>query len=224
MPESANDKATVRSRFVNDRLTLGNYALSKASSALAQRLLQAPELRVFESERFMTVCAYAAFGTEPDTAELIEALTERGARVLLPVLMPDADLDWAVYDARFEVGRFGLREPVGERLGAQAIRAASVVLVPALAVSSTGHRLGRGGGSYDRARSSMTTNSMRPSPWNRMTNRSTQPARRAGWCGSPSQDPDKCLHRTSYDPLGWRVKVAVVAALTAESPNAHGSV
>lgn len=169
MPESANDKATVRSRFVNDRLTLGNYALSKASSALAQRLLQAPELRVFESERSMTVCAYAAFGTEPDTAELIEALTERGARVLLPVLMPDADLDWAVYDARFEVGRFGLREPVGERLGAQAIRAASVVLVPALAVSSTGHRLGRGGGSYDRALARLTMpqegQPQRPRPW-----------------------------------------------------------
>jgi 5-formyltetrahydrofolate cyclo-ligase len=151
MPESANDTATARSRFVNDRLTLGNYALSKASSALAQRLLQAPELRVFEPDGHLTVCAYASFGTEPDTTQLVEALTERGVRVLLPVLMPDADLDWAVYDARFETGRFGLREPVGERLGAEAILGADVVLVPALAVSDTGQRLGRGGGSYDRA-------------------------------------------------------------------------
>ena len=169
MPESANDKATVRSRFVNDRLTLGNYALSKASSALAQRLLQAPELRVFESERSLTVCAYAAFGTEPDTTELIEALTAQGVRVLLPVLLPDADLDWAVYDTRFEVGRFGLREPVCERLGTEAIRAASVVLVPALAVSSTGQRLGRGGGSYDRALARLTVPQDNPSqrsrPW-----------------------------------------------------------
>ena len=169
MPESANNKATVRSRFVNDRLTLGNYALSKASSALAQRLLQAPELRVSEQEHSLTVCAYAAFGTEPDTAELIEALTAQGIRVLLPVLMPDGDLDWAVYDAQFEVGRFGLREPVGERLGAEAIRAASVVLVPALAVSSTGQRLGRGGGSYDRALARLTmpqhNHPQRSRPW-----------------------------------------------------------
>lgn len=156
MPESANDKATVRSRFVNDRLTLGNYALSKASSALAQRLLQAPELRVSEPGHYLTVCAYASFGTEPDTTELIGTLVARGARVLLPVLMPNADLDWAVYDAQFEVGRLGLREPAGERLGAQAIRAADVVLVPALAVSSTGQRLGRGGGSYDRALARLT--------------------------------------------------------------------
>ena len=151
MPESANDKATVRSRFVNDRLTLGNHALSKASSALAQRLLQTPELGVSEPHHHLTVCAYASFGTEPDTTQLIEALTERGVRVLLPVLRPDADLDWAVYGAGFESGQFGLREPVGERLGAEAILGADVVLVPALAISDTGQRLGRGGGSYDRA-------------------------------------------------------------------------
>jgi 5-formyltetrahydrofolate cyclo-ligase len=155
MPETVNDKATARSRFVNDRRTLGNHALSKASSALTQRLLQAPELqkepRVTASGRALTVCAYASFGTEPDTNELIQALTAQGTRVLLPVLLPDAALDWAVYDGRLQKGRLGLREPAGERLGADAIRDADVVLVPALAVSTTGERLGRGGGSYDRA-------------------------------------------------------------------------
>ncbi|HEU5356487.1 MAG TPA: 5-formyltetrahydrofolate cyclo-ligase [Actinocrinis sp.] len=169
MPESANDKATVRSRFVNDRLTLGNYALSKASSALVQRLLQTPELRVYEPDHDLTVCAYASFGTEPDTTQLIETLSEQGVRVLLPVLMPNADLDWAVYDARFESGRFGLREPAGERLGTEAILDADVVLVPALAVSDTGYRLGRGGGSYDRALGRLMVRqreeASRPRPW-----------------------------------------------------------
>ena len=156
MPESANDKATVRSRFVNDRLTLGNHRLRKASSALTQRLLQAPELRVSASAHVMAVCAYASFGTEPDTTELVETLNARGIRVLLPVLLPDADLDWAVYNGRFASGRLGLREPVGERLGVDAIRDVDVVVVPALAVSAAGYRLGRGGGSYDRALARLT--------------------------------------------------------------------
>lgn len=104
----------------------------------------------------MTVCVYASFGTEPDTTELVETLMARGMRILLPVLLPDADLDWAVYDGRLASGRLGLREPVGERLGVEAIRDAEVVLVPALAVSSTGYRLGRGGGSYDRALARLT--------------------------------------------------------------------
>ena len=39
----------------------------------------------------------------------------------------------------------------GERLGVDAVATADAVLVPGLAVSSRGERLGRGGGSYDRA-------------------------------------------------------------------------
>ena len=47
--------------------------------------------------------------------------------------------------------RLGLLEPDGERLGVDAIATADVVLVPGLAVAADGMRLGRGGGSYDRA-------------------------------------------------------------------------
>ena len=43
-------------------------------------------------------------------------------------------------------------EPVDTRRGVDTIRTAALVIVPALAVDrSTGVRLGRGGGSYDRA-------------------------------------------------------------------------
>jgi 5-formyltetrahydrofolate cyclo-ligase len=83
------------------------------------------------------VAAYVSIGGEPGTGPLLSALAE--ARVIVPLLLPDRDLDWAVAD------------DLDTSLGLDAIAEASVVLVPALAVDRSGHRLGRGGGSYDRA-------------------------------------------------------------------------
>ncbi len=89
------------------------------------------------------VAAYDPLPSEPGSTALLNALAGRGIRVLVPVLLADRDLDWAEWDA---TGR-QLRAP----LGVEAIAAADAVLVPALAVARDGARLGRGGGSYDRA-------------------------------------------------------------------------
>ena len=70
---------------------------------------------------------------------------------LLPVLLEDGDLDWAVHDGRLAPGRRGVLEPTGARLGVHAVATCDLVLVPALLVDVQGTRLGKGGGSYDRA-------------------------------------------------------------------------
>ena len=119
----------------------------------AARELRAVVLAIPEVRRAATVACYVSLGTEPGTTMLLDDLVEAGKRVIVPVLLPDNDLDWAVYgDARsLARARRGLLEPIGERLGVAAVATADAVLVPGLAVSPTGMRLGRGGGSYDRA-------------------------------------------------------------------------
>ncbi len=100
-----------------------------------------------------TVAAYVSVGSEPGTGLLLDALAAAGKRVLLPVVLPGLDLDWAVHTGRDGLvpAVRGLLEPTAPRLGREAIAQADVVLVPGTGVSSTGTRLGQGGGCYDRA-------------------------------------------------------------------------
>ncbi|MDE0775936.1 MAG: 5-formyltetrahydrofolate cyclo-ligase [Nocardioides sp.] len=141
-------KLALRDQLSTARKRLPVTELGVCSRALAGHLLAAPEVA-----GAATVAAYVSIGSEPGTSWLLEGLARRGTRVLLPVLLPDDDLDWAVHGGEGSLagGRLGLLEPAGERLGTDAIAGADAVLVPGLAVSRTGMRMGRGGGSYDRA-------------------------------------------------------------------------
>jgi len=86
------------------------------------------------------VTSYVAVPGEPPTAALNAALAAHGIRVLVPITMPDFDLDW--HDAG---------DATESPLGPDAVALADVVLAPGLAVDHHGTRMGQGGGCYDRA-------------------------------------------------------------------------
>ncbi|THA70696.1 5-formyltetrahydrofolate cyclo-ligase [Streptomyces sp. A0958] len=146
-------KALLRRELLAARRLLTDQDVERAATVLARHALGLPELR-----EARTVAAYVSVGREPGTRALLDALRTRGVRVLLPVLLADNDLDWALYEgpgALAKAGR-GLLEPVGERLGPDAVLEADAVLLPGLAVDARGMRLGRGGGSYDRVLARLT--------------------------------------------------------------------
>jgi 5-formyltetrahydrofolate cyclo-ligase len=140
-------KIAVRDRLLTARNRRPLTEVGEAARATAAHLLATTEVR-----RAATVAAYVSTNGEPGTGPLLDGLRAAGKRVIVPVVLPDLDLDWGVYTGPDDlVARRGLLEPVGEPLGREAIGTADVVLVPGLAVSWTGVRLGRGGGCYDRA-------------------------------------------------------------------------
>jgi 5-formyltetrahydrofolate cyclo-ligase len=128
---ASGSKRELRARLLATRAALTPDQIAAARAAVREHVLSR-----FRAAR--RVAAYQPLRTEPGSVELLEALVAGGAAVLVPILLPDRDLDWASW-------------PSGSPLGVAAIAAVDLALVPALAVSRGGVRLGRAGGSYDRA-------------------------------------------------------------------------
>jgi 5-formyltetrahydrofolate cyclo-ligase len=145
---AATDKANLRRRLVAARAAMTDAERATAGRQIRDHVLGMPEVAAAG-----TVAAYYSVGTEPDTHGLVFALWKRGSYVVLPVLLPDGDLDWASYEGPDSLapGPRGLLQPVEPVRGTGTVARADVVLVPALAVDISGRRLGRGAGCYDRA-------------------------------------------------------------------------
>jgi 5-formyltetrahydrofolate cyclo-ligase len=142
------DKGTLRRRQVAARTAMPDSIRNESGRLIRDHVLEMPQVTSAG-----TIAAYYSAGTEPDTHGLIFALWKRGSYVVLPVLLPDGDLDWASYEGPESLapGPRGVLQPVEPVRGTGTVARADVVLVPALAVDVRGRRLGRGGGSYDRA-------------------------------------------------------------------------
>ena len=153
-PGAATDKSALRARVLGRRRAMAPEVRRVAGAAITRNLLI-----LAENSTARTITSYVSFGSEPPTLEANAALRDTGRRVLVPLVLDDLDLDWCVWEgadalapgARGGRGVSGLRESTGPPLGPAAIATADLVLVPALAVGRDGTRVGRGGGSYDRA-------------------------------------------------------------------------
>lgn len=147
-PDVHAEKIALRERIIANRRQITPDIHNGSSRLLRDHVLELPQVGAAG-----TVAAYYSVGSEPSTRSLVYALWKQGHYVVLPVLLPDGDLDWASYEGPDSLapGPRGLLEPSEARRGPGTVARADVVIVPALAVSESGMRLGRGGGSYDRA-------------------------------------------------------------------------
>jgi 5-formyltetrahydrofolate cyclo-ligase len=82
------DKSQLRARLIAARAGLRAADRKTAGTRLRDMVLDLPQVQMAG-----TVAAYYSAGTEPDTRSLVYALWKRGTYVLLPVLLPDRDLD-----------------------------------------------------------------------------------------------------------------------------------
>ncbi|MCR5718492.1 MAG: 5-formyltetrahydrofolate cyclo-ligase [Oscillospiraceae bacterium] len=97
-----------------------------------------------------TLLCYCSLPSEPDTRRLIGEAWKCGKSVALPVCGKPGEMRFYLVSSWEETaaGAFGITEPSGREVPVLSGR--TLCLVPALAFTRDGRRLGKGGGYYDR--------------------------------------------------------------------------
>ncbi len=162
-------KSDLRRRMKELRDAEPPEARAEASRIVAARLLALPELEASVVEnRFVTL--YYPIRSELDVLGAVALLARRGARILLPTIIPDPENTSSLVfgevppevalacDERpdalrqwLDPGSFHLLEPsLGSLVPIETLRhALACMVVPGLAFDASGNRLGYGKGYYD---------------------------------------------------------------------------
>ena len=138
-------KQALRKQLRTVRAALPKSACEARSAKTMERLLGLEELR-----SATVVLAFASIGNEVSTSAFIDACLEGGKRVGLPrVVGDDLALHEIASGTELVPGAFSVPEPpeTSRILSDDEI---DFALIPALAVDPRGHRIGYGGGYYDR--------------------------------------------------------------------------
>ena len=147
------DKDILRSQIRPRRLTArshrGEHGQQQMQALFTAHILDAVAQRVHSPS---TIAAYLPTKSEPPIIEALTRLHKDGHRILVPVVRPGRKLAWVHWDPAVEhpLSPMGIPEPEGEEQDERAFVDADLRLIPALAFDTGGHRLGQGGGYYDR--------------------------------------------------------------------------
>ncbi|VEI13079.1 5-formyltetrahydrofolate cyclo-ligase [Trueperella bialowiezensis] len=145
--EVEEGKQVLRSAIRAHRKQRGRKMLHTYSQQWVDTVLR------FVGDRTIVAC-YVSVNQEPPTREVIDALCRAGKRVLLPKLGPGLTRAWGFYglgDELVELAPGRPPEPASAALQSNVLDTVEALVIPALAVSWRGARLGQGGGWYDRA-------------------------------------------------------------------------
>lgn len=144
---SAARKSELRKTLRRRRIAIGRAQRKHCARRAALHLLHWRRLR-----QARHVAVYLSARSELSTAILIEYLMRQGRKLWAPVTGPDAGMHFVPLrrGGKLRRGSLELLQPARSRPRRNAARI-DLILLPLLGFDARGHRLGSGGGYYDRA-------------------------------------------------------------------------
>ena len=97
-----------------------------------------------------TIMMYCSLPDEVDTRRAIDVLLERGCKVVLPAVISDTEMELRECNGMQDLkeGAFHILEPTGKPF--TRYEEIDVAVIPGMSFDTSGNRLGRGKGYYDR--------------------------------------------------------------------------
>mgnify|MGYP000889696000 CR=1 FL=1 len=138
------DKRALRREIAAQKRALSPAQIEAASADLTAQLLAHPLFRAARS-----LYAYLSYNQEVRTVPMLQRALDDGKRVAVPKVYGD-EMRFIYLEDLTQVskGYAGIPEPIADAPVAEDQRA--LVLMPGLAFDPQGHRIGYGGGFYDK--------------------------------------------------------------------------
>ena len=138
------DKSALRRTIREKKRAMTDKQIESASAELAERLFAHPAY-----QQAKALYGYLSYNQEVRTAAILERAQRDGKWVAVPKVYGD-EMKFLWLDDLTAVapGAYGIPEPVAD--GPVAEDPAALVLMPGLAFDREGHRMGYGGGFYDK--------------------------------------------------------------------------
>ena len=138
------DKQALRKQIREQKRAMTTEQIDAASARLAELFFQSEQYR-----QAKTIYGYLPYNQEVRTVPMLEQAIRDGKRVAVPKVYGD-EMRFIYIDdfTRVEKGYAGIPEPTNDEPVANDPTA--LVLMPGLAFDPQGHRIGYGGGFYDK--------------------------------------------------------------------------
>ncbi|MDE6026411.1 MAG: 5-formyltetrahydrofolate cyclo-ligase [Lachnospiraceae bacterium] len=138
------NKKEIRKRMLQIRNGLEEAYIKQASHEICTRLKACP---LFEDAK--SICLYMPVNNEVDVTELFDDLTMEGKKIYLPKVK-DGNMEFYLFTGTDHLTKGAYNIPEPDSSICLTPEENTLVVMPGVAFSRDGYRLGYGGGYYDR--------------------------------------------------------------------------